>query len=154
MHLFGYDVKGPLPRRAIHFCGFGHAFCHAVLLPVLLLAQDIKLPQDFNVNESYVIEEGVQEGNVWALDLLTEYGSDTLRRHVLQARPLGRRTVFHRERLATARRELDENWNSWLSRLFAAVREECGGLAPRRPARRHRLGDPGAAAAPGRRRPS
>ncbi|TXS32508.1 methionine--tRNA ligase [Streptomyces sp. adm13(2018)] len=130
MHLFGYDVKGPLPRRAIHFCGFGHAFCHAVLLPVLLLAQDVKLPQDFNVNESYVIEEGVQEGNVWALDLLTEYGSDTLRRHVLQARPLGRRTVFHRERLAAARHELDESWNSWLSRLFAAVREECGGLAP------------------------
>nr|WP_234312950.1 class I tRNA ligase family protein [Streptomyces griseus] len=43
MHLFGYDTEGPLPPRAIHFCGFGHSFCHAVLLPVLLLAQDVKL---------------------------------------------------------------------------------------------------------------
>ncbi|MEU7020381.1 class I tRNA ligase family protein [Streptomyces sp. NPDC046203] len=130
MHLFGYDVTGPLPRRALHFSGFGHSFCHAVLLPVLLLAQDVKLPQEFDVNESYVVEEGVGEGHVWALDLLTEYGSDSLRRHVLQTRPHGRRTVFQRDRLVAARQELDENWNGWLGRLFAAVREECDGRAP------------------------
>ncbi|MGW0392135.1 class I tRNA ligase family protein [Streptomyces sp. NPDC003042] len=134
MHLFGYGDDRPLPERSLHFCGFGHAFCHAVLLPVLLLSRGIKLPQDFCVNESYVIEDRAivsgSDHQVWALDLLTEYGSDTLRRHVLQARPLGRRTVFHADRLGAARTELDESWNSWLSRLFAAVRAQSAGLAP------------------------
>ncbi|MFD8979350.1 class I tRNA ligase family protein [Streptomyces sp. NPDC059564] len=133
MHLFGHG-DSPLPERAIHFCGFGHAFCHAVLLPVLLFARGLKMPQHFCVNEAYVIEDGAlvwgSGQKAWALDLITEYGSDTLRRHVLQARPLGRRTAFRPDRLATARRELDESWNNWLSRLFAAVREECAGLVP------------------------
>lgn len=44
--------------------------------------------------------------------------------------PLGKRTHFRTDGLAAARRELDENWNGWLSRLFAAVRAQCGGLAP------------------------
>lgn len=132
MHLFGYGDDHPVPERAVHFCGFGHSFCHAVLLPVLLSARGVKPAQDFCVNEAYVIEdEGPGAGHkAWALDLITEYGSDTLRRHVLAARPLGRRTHFDTGRLAAARRELDENWNSWLSRLFAAVREQCDGLAP------------------------
>ncbi|WP_050779752.1 hypothetical protein [Streptomyces sp. C] len=105
-----------------------------MLLPVLLFAQGLKLPQHFCVNEAYVMDdEALVRGSgqkAWALDLITEYGSDTLRRHVLQARPLGRRTAFHADRLAAARRELDEGWNNWLARLFAAVREECAGRAP------------------------
>ncbi|WP_329199058.1 MULTISPECIES: class I tRNA ligase family protein [unclassified Streptomyces] len=132
MHLFGYGDDRSMPERAVHFCGFGHAFCHAVLLPVLLSARGVKPAQDFCVNEAFVIEDdgpGAGRG-AWALDLITEYGSDTLRRHVLAARPLGRRTHFRTDGLAAARRELDENWNGWLSRLFAAVRAQCGGLAP------------------------
>ncbi|MDJ0464889.1 class I tRNA ligase family protein [Streptomyces sp. H27-C3] len=135
MHLFGYGFdKKPLPEQTMHFCGFGHAFCHAVLLPAILLARGVKLPQDFCVNESYRIGgESVTNGKrhaVWALDLLTEYGSDTVRRHVIGARPQGRSTDFDRDRLAVARHVLDDTWNSWLSGLFAAVREECAGLVP------------------------
>lgn len=127
MHLFGYGYdEVPLPERAVHFCGFGHTFCHAVLLPALLLAQGVKLPQDFCVSETYRIDER----DTWALDLLTEFGSDTLRRHVLEARPTGRSTEFHRDQLARTREVLDTTWNAWLTRLFAAVREECGGVVP------------------------
>ncbi|MFF2806292.1 class I tRNA ligase family protein [Streptomyces sp. NPDC058000] len=130
MQLFGHGAhEEELPERSVHFCGYGHAFCHAVLLPVLLLAQGLKLPQDFCVNEDFRIGDGGPEG-VWALDLLTEFGSDTLRRHVLQARPAGRSTGFDRERLARARRVLDTTWNGWLARVFAAVREESAGVVP------------------------
>ncbi|MET9528933.1 class I tRNA ligase family protein [Streptomyces coeruleorubidus] len=136
MHLFGYGYdKRPLPERAIHFCGFGHSFCHVVLLPAILVARGVKLPQEIHVNETYRIDIEDARGPdgkpmVWALDLLTEFGSDTLRRHVLQARPLGRRTDFRRDELDRTRQILDGTWNSWLNRLFAAVREECAGRVP------------------------
>ncbi|KAK1177363.1 class I tRNA ligase family protein [Streptomyces sp. NBS 14/10] len=140
MHLFGYGyVSGneqrSLPERALHFCGFGHSFCHAVLLPAILIARGVKLPQEMHVNETYRIdtERAWDSGGgpgLWALDVLTEFGSDTVRRHVLEARPLGRRTDFRRDRLDRTRQVLEETWNSWLGRLFAAVREECAGLVP------------------------
>ncbi|MET9871232.1 class I tRNA ligase family protein, partial [Streptomyces sp. NPDC006386] len=136
MHLFGYGYdKKPLPERTIHFCGFGHSFCHVVLLPAILVARGVKLPQEIYVNETYRIDVEDARGPdgkpmVWALDLLTEFGSDTLRRHVLQARPLGRRTDFRRDELDRTRQMLDGTWNSWLTRLFAAVREECAGRVP------------------------
>ncbi|MHC0429892.1 class I tRNA ligase family protein [Streptomyces sp. O3] len=130
MHLFGYGFdRVPLPERTLHFCGFGHAFCHAVLLPVLLLAQGVKLPQSFNVNETYHADAMGTSGT-WALDLLTEFGSDTLRRHVLEARPAGRSTAFDRAQLGRTRQVLDNSWNDWLARLFAALREQSGGVVP------------------------
>lgn len=132
MHLFGqgFDTR-PLPERTAHFGGFGHTFCHAVLLPALLLAQGVKLPQDFYVNETYAGAEAQDEA--WALDLLIEYGSDTLRRHVLEGRPAARRTDFRMDDLARTRRMLTGTWNSWLNRLFDAVHEENGGLVPDAP---------------------
>lgn len=135
MHLYGYGFdKKPLPETALHFCGFGHAFCHAVLLPALLLSQGVKLPQHFCVNEPLRINgETVTDGKqhaVWALDLLIEYGSDTVRRHVMSARPLGLSTDFARGQLGVTRQFLDDTWNTWLSGLFSGVREECDGLVP------------------------
>lgn len=136
MQLFGYGQgEEPLPDRAIHFCGFEHSFCHAVLLPAILIARGMKLPQEIYVNETYRVDTdraGASDGGpgVWALDLLTEFGSDTLRRHVLQLRPLGRSTGFHRDELHRTRQVLEATWNSWLSRLFAAAREDCRGLVP------------------------
>ncbi|MEU9581472.1 class I tRNA ligase family protein [Streptomyces chilikensis] len=136
MHLFsyGYDKK-PLPERSIHFCEFRHSFHHVVLLPAILVARGVKLPQELHVNETYGIDAESAKGPdgrpmVWALDLLTEFGSDTLRRHVLQTRPLGRRTDFRRDELHRTQQILDGTWNSWLSRLFVAVREDCAGQVP------------------------
>ncbi|WP_063732881.1 class I tRNA ligase family protein [Streptomyces sp. RTd22] len=136
MHLFGYgyDHK-PLPERAVHFCEFGHAFCHAVLLPAILIARGVKLPQEIYVNETYRVDAERAHGfggeaGVWALDLLTEFGSDTLRRHVLEERPHGRRTEFRRDRLERTRQVLETTWNNWLTRLFTAVREDCAGVVP------------------------
>ncbi|MGI5471850.1 class I tRNA ligase family protein [Streptomyces sp. CA-132043] len=133
LQLFGHAARNePWPERTVHFCGFGHAFCHAVLLPALLLAQGVKLPQDFLVNEGYRLHDaGADE--TWALDLLTEFGSDTLRRHVLEARPVGRDTAFDRDRLDRARQVLDGTWNGWLTRLFTAVREDSAGVVPEVP---------------------
>ncbi|MFF8597269.1 class I tRNA ligase family protein [Streptomyces sp. NPDC015220] len=135
MHLIGYGGDEPLPERTVHFCGFGHSFCHAVLLPAILVARGLKLPQRFHVTEAYGIDvEDARDPQgkpaVWALDLLTEFGSDTLRRHVLEARPLGRTVDFRREELHRTRDLLDGTWNSWLSRLFTAVREDCAGRVP------------------------
>ncbi|NLU66124.1 class I tRNA ligase family protein [Streptomyces sp. HNM0574] len=133
LHLYGYAFdRRAEPGHTVHFCGFGHAFCHAVLLPVLMFTRGLKLPQDFVVNEPYVLDARDAEGEppVWALDLLAEHGSDTLRRHVLRERPTARRTAFSHEELRRTRAELDATWNRWLSRLFAAVREECGGVVP------------------------
>lgn len=129
MHLFGQGFdRRPLPERIAHFGGFGHTFCHAVLLPAVLLARGVKLPQDFYVNETYAAAEGPEEA--WALDLLIEYGSDTLRRHVLEGRPAARRTDFRMDDLARTRRILTGTWNGWLNRLFDAVYEENDGLVP------------------------
>ncbi|MFJ9029458.1 class I tRNA ligase family protein [Streptomyces sp. NPDC102274] len=129
MHLFGsgYDRR-PLPERTVHFGAFEHTFCHAVLLPAILLAQGVKLPQEFCVTETYGTPDGGKAA--WALDLLVEYGSDALRRHVLQARPTGRRVDFRVGELAATRLALDSTWNGWLDRLFTAVREENGGRMP------------------------
>ncbi|MFC5719482.1 class I tRNA ligase family protein [Streptomyces gamaensis] len=142
--LYGGGLAGPdedvLPRRTAHFGGFGHAFVQAVLLPALLLARGVKLPQDFFVNETFRRYDEDEHPHppggpgrrpeVWALDLLTEFGSDTLRRYVLAARPLARGTGFRREDLVGARRVLDGTWNAWTARLLAAVRERHAGLVP------------------------
>ncbi|GAA1902602.1 class I tRNA ligase family protein [Streptomyces sodiiphilus] len=135
VHLYSWEAGGrPFPERSVHFCGFGHSFCQAVLFPVLLVSRGLKLPQRFCVNELYRLDgQALSTGArhaVWVLDLLTEYGSDALRRHVLQARPTGRATDFHRGELEQTRRLLDGTWNHWLNGLFAAVREECDGLVP------------------------
>ncbi|WP_030624027.1 class I tRNA ligase family protein [Streptomyces sclerotialus] len=135
IHLFGYRLDlNAAPERTVHFCGFDHAFCQTVLLPALMLAQGIKLPQGFCVNEPLVLDDGIvpgeQPGTVWALDLLTEFGSDSLRRHVLQSRPVGRPVHFSRTDLEQARRTLDATWNSWLTRLFAQIRQDCAGRVP------------------------
>ncbi|OEV05581.1 class I tRNA ligase family protein [Streptomyces oceani] len=134
LHLYSYSFDGrPEPDRTVHFCGFGHAFSHAVLLPLLMFAKGLKLPQDFVVNESYLLAEpavGSGEPPLWAIDLLAEHGSDTLRRHVLQERPAARRTAFSHEELRRTRTLLDASWNRWLSGLFTAVRQECGGVVP------------------------
>ncbi|WP_405913964.1 class I tRNA ligase family protein [Streptomyces sp. NBC_00963] len=129
MHLFGQGFdKQPLPERTAHFGGFGHTFCHAVLLPAILLAKGVKLPQDFYVNETRTGAEG-HEG-AWALDLLIEYGSDTLRRHVLEGRTAARRPDFRLDEPAATLRILTGTWNGWLNRLFDAVYEENGGVIP------------------------
>ncbi|GAB2625345.1 class I tRNA ligase family protein [Streptomyces capparidis] len=136
MHLFacGYDDE-PLPERTAHFCDFGHAFQQAVVLPAILLVRGVKLPQEFHVTEPYRVDTQDAAGpgggpTVWALDLLTEFGSDTLRRHVLEVTPLGRSTGFRRDLLDRTRQVLDGTWNGWLTRLFTAVREDCDGLVP------------------------
>lgn len=130
---YGYDKKA-LPERIIHFCGFGHAFGSAVLLPAVLLAQGVKLPQEFCVNEACRMDGArVTDGGeraVWALDLLTEYGSDTLRRHVMSHRPQSGGPDFAPEQLGRTKRVLEDTWNAWLTDLFAAVREECEGRVP------------------------
>ncbi|MFF9185994.1 class I tRNA ligase family protein [Streptomyces misionensis] len=136
MYLFGYGHdKRPLPERAVHFCGFGHAFRHVALLPAILVSRGLKLPQEFHVNETFHPGAGEprEEGGasaLWALDLLTEFGSDTLRRHVLTARPPAPGTGTGREELGRTREFLDGTWNSWLSRLFASVREDSAGRVP------------------------
>ncbi|MFF8995090.1 class I tRNA ligase family protein [Streptomyces sp. NPDC014983] len=133
MHLFGYGHdKQPLPGRALHFSGFGHAFCHVVLLPAILVALGLKLPQEFHVNETFGTgcEEPDGGPTLWALDLLTEFGADTVRRHVLTARPQGPGHGAGRAELEHTRQFLDGTWNSWLSRLFAAVREDSAGRVP------------------------
>lgn len=147
LYAYGYDSE-PLPNRSVHFCGVGHSFCTTVLLPAILMAQGRKLAQEFFVNETFRIRppDRADGTEVWALDLLTEFGSDTLRRHVLEDRPLGRGTRFDRDRLVGTRSLLDGTWNSWLGRLFATVREDCAGRVPEAepggsgwPAHRHRL---------------
>lgn len=132
MHLFGQGFdKRPLPARTAHFGGFGHTFCHAVLLPALLLARGVKLPQDFYVNETYTGAEPAESGKAsWALDLLIEYGSDTLRRHVLEDRPAARSVGFRMADLDRTRSTLTTTWNGWLGRLFDAVHSENDGMVP------------------------
>ncbi|MBA0053164.1 methionine--tRNA ligase [Streptomyces sp. AJS327] len=138
MHLYGYGYdRVPLPERTVHFCGFGHSFCHAVLLPAILITQGVKLPQEFFVNET--LRSGSDGGqgrdwrDAWALDLLTEYGSDTLRRHSLEARPTGPGAVFSRERLEQTRGVLHGTWNGWLTGLFGRLTSRCGGIVPNVP---------------------
>ncbi|MEW2625320.1 class I tRNA ligase family protein [Streptomyces sp. NPDC048106] len=133
MHLFGYGHdQQPLPERALHFCGFGHAFSHVVLLPAMLVALGLKLPQEFRVNETSGTGAGEQDGApaLWALDLLTDFGADTVRRHVLTARPQDPGGTVGRADLERTRALLDGTWNNWLSRLFAAVREDSAGRVP------------------------
>ncbi|MEU6465632.1 class I tRNA ligase family protein [Streptomyces sp. NPDC046976] len=133
LQLFGYGHdKQPLPQRALHFSGFGHAFCHVVLLPAILVALGLKLPQEFHVNETFGIGAEERDGDspLWALDLLTEFGADTVRRHVLTARPQGAAGGIGRADLERTRALLDGTWNSWLSGLFAAVREDSAGRVP------------------------
>ncbi|HZG03642.1 MAG TPA: class I tRNA ligase family protein [Streptomyces sp.] len=133
MHLYGcWPDHRTTPEETVHFCGAGHVFCQAVLLPVLVMAQGVKLRHSFCVSESLHIEDSRtgRRSAVWALDLLTEFGSDTLRRHVLQTRPTGRAMPFSRSDLERTRQLLDATWNGWLGRLFATVREESAGLVP------------------------
>ncbi|WP_101255563.1 class I tRNA ligase family protein [Streptomyces barkulensis] len=136
MHLYGcWPDHRAAPEETVHFCGAGHVFCQAVLLPVLVLAQGVKLKHSFRVNETLRLEKGKGETGgrrpaLWALDLLTEFGSDTLRRHVLQCRPTDGAAPFRHSDLERTRQWLDSTWNDWLGRLFTAVREESEGLVP------------------------
>ncbi|WP_328909268.1 class I tRNA ligase family protein [Streptomyces sp. NBC_00234] len=122
-------VADELPGRAVRFSGAGHAFHEAVLLPALLLEQGVKPAHVHVVGETYRLTEEDGTG-LWALDLLNEFGSDTLRRHVLETRAAERRSGFRRDRLTRSRQVLDDTWNTWLNGLFGAVRAENGGLVP------------------------
>ncbi|MFB7667517.1 hypothetical protein ACFC1R_26855 [Kitasatospora sp. NPDC056138] len=62
--------------------------------------------------------------------MLTDAGSDTLRRHVLSDRPEGRPAEFRLDGLDRTRDHLHAGWNQRLSRLFSALREDCAGLTP------------------------
>ncbi|MGW2111301.1 class I tRNA ligase family protein [Streptomyces sp. NPDC001948] len=130
LQLCGHGVGDePLPGRAIRFHGLGHAFYDAVLLPALLMERGVEPDQTYVTRESYRLAPDGGTG-LWALDLLNEFGSDTVRRHVLEISGAERRSGFRPERLERTRQVLDGTWNAWLSTLFADVRAECGGRAP------------------------
>ncbi|MBC9716521.1 class I tRNA ligase family protein [Streptomyces sp. TRM66268-LWL] len=127
----GLGPSGPaLPQQALHFGGFGHALGPVVLLPAVLIALGVKPVQRTLVNWTYRVDDAPGRHGAWALDLLNEYGSDTVRRHVVETWPLGRSTVFREVGLHRTRQVLDEEWNGWLRTLFAAVEEGSGGVVP------------------------
>ncbi len=122
---------------AVEFFGFDRAYLHTTLLPAVLLSRGAQPPSGFHVNEFYRLDgrkfsTGTRHA-VWALDALTEAGSDTLRRHVLSERPDGRPTDFRSEGLDATRAQLESTWNAWLARLFGALRQDCGGVRPQEP---------------------
>ncbi|MER7174876.1 class I tRNA ligase family protein [Streptomyces mesophilus] len=127
----GLGPGGPaLPQQALHFGGFGHAIGPVLLLPAVLLALGVKPVQRTLVNWTYRVDDEPGRHGAWALDLLNEYGSDTVRRHVVETWPLGRSTVFREAGLHRTRQVLDQEWNGWLRALFAAVEEGSGGRVP------------------------
>ncbi|MER5641800.1 class I tRNA ligase family protein [Kitasatospora sp. NPDC002227] len=118
----------------VEFFGFDRAYVHLALVPAVLSARGAALPSAFQVNEHYRLDgrrfsTGARHA-VWALDALTEAGSDTLRRHVLSERPEGRPADFDPAALDATREHLQGSWNSWLATLFTALREDCDGLRP------------------------
>ncbi|MDH6125709.1 class I tRNA ligase family protein [Kitasatospora sp. GP82] len=118
----------------LQFFGIDRAAFHLAVLPALVLASGGPLPSGFQVNEYYRLGgrklSTTERHAVWALDVLTDAGSDTLRRHVLSDRPEGRPTEFRLDELDGTRSHLHATWNAWLGRLFAALREDCAGLSP------------------------
>ncbi|MFG2843032.1 class I tRNA ligase family protein [Kitasatospora sp. NPDC048296] len=130
-HLLAEQGAGSGP---LHFFGFDHAHLQVALLPALLLHLGRPTPAGHQVNEAYrYFGRRMSTGErhaVWALDALTEAGSDALRRHVLAQRPVGRSTDFSLDGLDRSRQVLEDDWNPWLVRLFAAVREDCHGVVP------------------------
>ncbi|MFE4973252.1 class I tRNA ligase family protein [Kitasatospora sp. NPDC056651] len=130
-HLLAEDGQ---PDGVLQFFGFDHAHLRLALLPALLLHLGRPVPVGHQVNEAYrFLGRRMSTGQrhaVWALDALTEGGSDALRRHVLSQRPVGRPTDFTLEGLDGSRQVLEEEWNPWLVRLFADLREDCHGSVP------------------------
>ncbi|WP_441249360.1 class I tRNA ligase family protein [Kitasatospora sp. McL0602] len=129
---------GGLAAGPVEFFGFDRAYVHLALIPAVLLARGAALPTGFQVNEQYRLDgrrfsTGARHA-VWALDALTEAGSDTLRRHVLSDRPDGRPADFRPAELDATREHLHASWNRWLTGLFSALREDCDGLRPQEPA--------------------
>ncbi|MEU9314886.1 class I tRNA ligase family protein [Streptomyces sp. NPDC048295] len=129
LQLCEQEGERPLPGRAVRFHGLGHAFHDAVLLPALLTERGVEPDQTYMTSEFYRLTPEGGAG-LWALDLLNEFGSDTVRRHVLEISGAERRSGFRPERLERTRRVLDGTWNAWLSALFGDVRAECGGRVP------------------------
>ncbi|KJK55404.1 class I tRNA ligase family protein [Saccharothrix sp. ST-888] len=123
------SARGPL-----QFFGIDRAVLHLAVLPTLVAAYGGPLPTGFQVNEYYRLDgrklSTTRRHAVWALDVLTDAGSDTLRRHVLSDRPEGRPAEFELDGLDRTRDHLHTSWNQWLSRLFAALREDCAGVTP------------------------
>ncbi|MDT0319201.1 class I tRNA ligase family protein [Streptomyces millisiae] len=133
LHAWGPDDRPP-PEHAIAFAGFSHAFDQAVVLPALQIARGLKLPTTLRLNDPYELDgrplsHGSRHG-AWVLDLVTEWGSDTLRRHVLRDRPGTRPTAFRAADLERSWQVLREPWEAWLERLLGAVRTDCGGVVP------------------------
>ncbi|WP_432089367.1 MULTISPECIES: methionine--tRNA ligase [unclassified Streptomyces] len=122
--------------RAVQFFGFDNGYFHAVLFPALFLAAGSagQLPAGFEVNEFYQLEgkkfSTSRRHAVWADEALEMTGSDVLRYHVCADRPQGRETSFDLPALERSRLRLHTLWNGWLERLFADVRQECGGAVP------------------------
>ena len=120
----------------VQLFGFDNGYFHAVLFPALFMAWDPDLPlaTAFVVNEFYLYEGkkfSTSRGHaVWARDALAQHGADVVRRHVLHDRPNGRQTNFRWRDLERTRDHLEEEWNGWLNRLFAAVADETGGTVP------------------------
>ncbi|MCX4746939.1 class I tRNA ligase family protein [Kitasatospora sp. NBC_01287] len=136
-YLLEYDPAGERPQRGpVQFFGFDNGYFHAVLFPSLFMAWDgqLPLPSAFVVNEFYRLAgkkfSTSRRHAVWALDALAEHDSDTLRYQLLRDRPNGRQSSFEHGDLEQARRHLDREWNGWLRRLLAAVRQECDSVAP------------------------
>ncbi|MEU2952031.1 class I tRNA ligase family protein [Streptomyces xanthochromogenes] len=126
----------PEAGRPVQFFGFDNGYFHAVLFPALFLADGSpeRLPAGFEVNEFYQLEgkkfSTSRRHAIWADEALELAGSDVLRYHVCADRPQGRQTSFDLPALERSRRRLHEQWNGWLDRLFADVRDECAGAVP------------------------
>ncbi|MGK4584068.1 class I tRNA ligase family protein [Kitasatospora sp. HPMI-4] len=130
------SVRGADEREQgpVQFFGIDRAAFQLAVLPALVAAHGGPLPSAFQVNDHYRLGgrklSTTERHAVWALDVLTDAGSDTLRRHVLSGRPEFRPAEFELDGLERTGARLHTGWNEWLGRLFAALREDCAGVTP------------------------